>query len=65
MEEQKPLTAADLGAVARLCRLPLADARAAALAPELGNILALMDVLDPENLADEPPAIGYRAQWEG
>lgn len=65
MEKRIPPTAADLKAVARLCRLPLADARAAALAPELGNILALADALQAEALGDVPPASSFRAQWEG
>lgn len=65
MDQQTPFDAAQVKAAARLCRLPLADERAAALASEMDGIFALLGALAPDALGDVAPATAYRAKWEG
>lgn len=55
--------AADVKKMAETARLPLSDERAAALAPVVSQIQALLDSLDGVSLGETPPSFAFKCRW--
>lgn len=65
MSSRTPVDPALLQAAARLSDLPLDAERIAQLVPAMDGFYALLDPLHRDELGETPPAIAFRAKWEG
>jgi Asp-tRNA(Asn)/Glu-tRNA(Gln) amidotransferase C subunit len=59
------LTREEIAILGRAARLPLSDDRKEAMAETMPGIFELLNALDGVDLGETPPAIAYRAKWEG
>lgn len=52
-------------AAAKIADLPLSPERTAELVPAMDGFYALLDALHQGELGETPPAIAFRAAWDG
>lgn len=50
--------------LSRFARLDLSEDRAAAIAPVVDGVMALIDTLDSIDVGETPPATAFDARWE-
>ncbi|MFM1987232.1 MAG: hypothetical protein RJA99_189 [Pseudomonadota bacterium] len=65
MPARTPTDPAMLAAAARIADLPLDPERIAQLVPAMDGFYQLLDALHRSELGETPPAIAFRAKWEG
>lgn len=65
MSSRVPTDPVLIEAAARLGALKLSPERIAQLVPAMNEFYALLDALDQGDLGEAPPAVAFRAKWEG
>ncbi len=65
MPLRTPTDPSMIEAAAKLGDLPLSPDRIAELVPSMDGFYALLDALHQGDLGETPPAIAFRAKWEG
>lgn len=65
MSSRVPTDPKLIEAAARLAALTLSPERIAQLVPAMTGFYTLLDALDQGDLGETPPAMAFRAKWEG
>lgn len=65
MPARTPTNAPMIEAAAKIADLPLSPERIAELVPAMDGFYTLLDALHQGDLGETPPAIAFRAKWEG
>lgn len=65
MKPRIPTDLESLAAVARISGIAPSAERLAQLVPAMDEFYGLLDALHQSELGETPPAIAFRAKWEG